>query len=158
MGLFQEISVSALDEVPCEEELRLFHDDMGNWQTLELDMVTVLRTLFLQFNSLPKDPDDRDFLNAIVLLHNLTNGISNCTKHIIRYLVRRAATVEDYNVQHITEVIAANFKHTRQKQFTFALNNCDCNECRDVIAVDQRYDIHGVICFVSCHLSFFFVT
>ena len=82
----------------------------------------------------------------------------NCTKHIIRYLVRRAATVEDYNVQHITEVIAANFKHTRQKQFTFALNNCDCNECRDVIAVDQRYDIHGVICFVSCHLSFFFVT
>ena len=96
--LFQEFNGSALDEVPCKEELRLFHDDMENWKTLEPDMVAALRTIFLYLSSLSKDPDNPDFLNVIILLHNLTNDILNCTNHMIGYLVRCTATVEENNV------------------------------------------------------------
>ena len=150
--LFQEITGSASDEVPCEEELRLFHDDMENWETLEPDMVAALRTIFLYLSSLSKDPYDPDFLNAIVLLHNLTNGISNCTNHMIGYLVRRAATVEDNNVQQITEIIAANFKRIRQKEYTVALNKCACIECVDVITFDERYEWCDLFCLsLTCY-------
>ena len=138
--LYQQISGAAPDEVPCNDELHLFHDDMENWTTLEPDMVAVLRTRFVQLTSLPKDPDDADFLNAIVLLHNISNGISNCTNHMIGYLVCRAIAVEQNNVQQITETIATNFMRMRQHKYTIALNECGCIECRDVIAFDQRYE------------------
>ena len=73
---------------------------------------------------------------------------------MIGYLVRRAITVEENNVQQITETIATNFKRMRQHKYTIALNECGCIECGDVIAFDERYEWCNLFSslFFFCHL------
>lgn len=137
--LFQNISGVQADDEPSDKELELFHYDMQHWSLLEPDMVDVLRAYWKRLHTLNKDPKDMAFLKTIVQLHNMCNGISNCTSHMTGFLVRRTSTEENTTVQQVTEEITANFKRLRHNSYLEILARCECSECDDVIKFDNRY-------------------
>lgn len=143
VAMFQAISGEPEGGEISTRELELFFSEMCDWKQLDADGQAYATSLRNKATDVTPDATKEEFMDSLIYLKTVANGIQNAASHAIGELICKDSQANNKSTFETTNMIRKQAEERSYAKYKEILQTCQeknaCRDCANTLEWDVKY-------------------